>query len=429
MKRELGIFERGQVIADSYAPFHIVAVLRVENPPLPQILRKSFSKLQERHPFLSVRLMRENGRQYFATLVDPPLPVNTMPRWNADHWIQVTESELETRIDASAGPPFRCTYLYNEAQRQAEIIFGISHFIADAASASHLLHEMMVICASFSDGMPVSVSELPPAPVAETLFPPAFQGWRLPLRIMRYAFTQMADELFYRFRTIGKQTPPFYKHAKHGHILSMQVSMNLVEPFSQRARKEGLALSSALNAAFLLAINRHLYKGKDLPMRTFSFPDLRPYVEPPLHEENLGIYNSMMRHTVNVDGSGDFWQIALSLHKKIYASLKSGDKFVAYAMSESLLNMLVRLNSIRLSASALNYNGTVPVQTSYGKIKVLEMHGFVSPYAFGPEMAAQAQIFNNQLFWDFSYFDADMDESTAQAIVDEVERIIKSAVK
>lgn len=429
MKRELGIFERGQFIADRYATFHIVGVLRLENAPLPHILRRSIAELQKRHPFLAAHLMHEKKRYYFVALVDPSLPFKTLPRSNDEHWIRLSEAELENRIDASTGPMFRCTYLYNEDQQQAEIILALSHSIADAASASQLLHELMTLCASFSDGKPVSVSELPPAPTVESRFPHAFQGWRLSLRIMRYAFAQMADELIYRVRTINKRTPPFHKQPTHGHILPARFSSDIVEPFAQRARKEGVTLNSALNAALLLSVNRHLYAGEKLPMRTFSFADLRPYVEPPLPPENLGLYISMMRYTVDVDGNGDFWSLARRLHKNIYASLKSGDKFVASAMAESLLTMLVKLDSVRLCASALNYNGTVPVQTNYGEIKVLEMHGFVSTHGFGPEMASQAQLFNGDLIWDFAYLEEDMDQDKAKSIVDEIKGIMRSAVK
>ncbi|HKI53009.1 MAG TPA: condensation domain-containing protein [Anaerolineales bacterium] len=428
MKRELGIFERGQFIADQYAPFHIVGVLRLENAPHPDTLRKSIAELQKRHPFLAAHLTHEKGRHYFSTLRDPALPVRILLRLSDEHWIQVTESELEDRIDASTGPMFRCIYLYNENQKQAEIILALSHFIADAASASQLLHELMTLCASFSDGKSVTVSELSPAPTVESRFPPAFRRWRLSLRIIRYAFTQMADEIFYRLRTIGKRTPPFHKPPTHGHILPVQFSSDIVEPFAQRARKEGVTLNSALNAALLLSVNRHLYAGKELPMRTFSFADLRPYVEPPLPPENLGLYISMMRYTVNVDGRVDFWPFAKNMHKKIYTSLKYGDKFVASAMSESLLTMLVKLDSVRLCASALNYNGMVPVQTNYGKVKVLEMHGFVSGHAFGPEMASQAQLFNDTLVWDFAYLEEDMDEKKANVIVKEIKGIMKAAV-
>ncbi|HSM70272.1 MAG TPA: hypothetical protein VK851_01905 [Anaerolineales bacterium] len=59
---------------------------------------------------------------------------------------------------------------------------------------------------------------------------------------------------------------------------------------------------------------------------------------------------------------------------------------------------------------------------------MLEIHGYVSPHAFGPEMASQAQLFNDQLFWDFACFEADMDQDTAQAIVEEIEGIMTSVI-
>ncbi|HEY5731774.1 MAG TPA: hypothetical protein VIS72_17130 [Anaerolineales bacterium] len=116
MNRELGIFERAQVIADKYAPFHIVGVLRLENAPPPQIVRKSLTLLQKRHPLLSSRIMHEKGRHYFSSLVEPPLPFRNLPRWNDDHWHQVVEMELSSRIDSASAPMFRCTYLYGESQ-------------------------------------------------------------------------------------------------------------------------------------------------------------------------------------------------------------------------------------------------------------------------------------------------------------------------
>lgn len=428
MIRELGIFERGQVVADHYAAFHIVGVLRIGSLLSPQILQRSLAGLQRRHPFLSARLANDNERLSFVPLIDPELPLRILSRLNDGHWIQVVESELVTRIDAQTGPLFRCVYLHNESHHNGEIILTLSHSIADAASAGQLLHDLMTICASLSAGEPVSLPELSPAPPLESRFPNAFNGWRLNKRKLEYAFTQMMDEISYRLRTIGKKTPPFHKKSARGHILPVQFPSDLVEPFAQRARKEGVTLNSALNVALLLAVNRHLYDSTKLPMRTFSFADLRPHVEPPLPPENLGLYISMMRYTVDVDGDGDFWSLARRLHKKIYASLKSGDKFVASAMSESLLTMLVNMDSVRLCASALNYIGVVPVQSSYGEIKVLEMHGFVSPHPFGPEMASQAHLLNDQLYWDFAYLEEDMDQEKAKAIVDEIKGIMKTVV-
>jgi len=428
MKRQLGIFERAQLISDRYAPFHIVGVLRLENAPSYHIVRKALTLLQQRHPFLSAHLLHEGEKDYFATLVDPPLPFRSLPRWNDDHWHQMVEIELANRIDAINGPMFRCTYLYSESQSHAEIILAISHFIADAASVGHLLDELMTLCASLFDGEAVSISELSPAPTQESRFPPAYKGWRSTLRTVRYVLAQMGDELAYRIRVRGKRTPLLHKRISRGHIISIQFSEDIIEPFAQRARKEGVTLNSALNAALLLAVNRHLYDGAELPMRTFSFVDMRPYVTPSLLAENLGLYISMMRYTVNMKGDINLWSLARNLHQKIFSSLKSGDKYVAALMAESLMNMVLRLKAFRLCASALNYNGVVPVQTRYGRIKVLGVHGFVSSYEFGPELASQAQYFNKQLFWDFIYLEEDMDRGMAKAIVNEIEGIIRSVI-
>ena len=62
MKRELGTFERALIIADKYAPFHSVSVLRLEGAPSPEIVRNALKVLQNHHPFLSARLLQEKGR-------------------------------------------------------------------------------------------------------------------------------------------------------------------------------------------------------------------------------------------------------------------------------------------------------------------------------------------------------------------------------
>ncbi len=135
----------------------------------------------------------------------------------------------------------------------------------------------------------------------------------------------------------------------------------------------------------------------------------------------------MLRYTVTVRGDADFWSLARDLHAKIYSSFKSGDKFVAATMAESLMKMVTRSKSLRMSATALNYNGVIPVQPGYGEIKVTGLHGFVSPFDLGPELASQAQIFNNRLFWDFMYLEADMSREEAEAILEEIKSILNSS--
>ena len=278
MKRELGTFERALVISDQHAPFHIVSVLRLENAPPPHLLKQSLKVLQNHHPFLTARLLKERGKYYFARLIEPGIPLHVLPRWNNGHWIQVAEVELGTRMDVSSGPLFRCTYLYDLGDSHGDIIFSFFHAITDASSTSQLLHELLMTCASFMDQRTIPIYELPLNPPAESRFPAGFRGLPLMLNTVRYAFQQAADELAYRLQTRGKRIPPLHPKPSRGHILSTQLSAELTESFTQRARTEGVTLDSALNAAMMLAVNRNLYAGQQIPMRTFTFADLRPDV-------------------------------------------------------------------------------------------------------------------------------------------------------
>jgi hypothetical protein len=278
------------------------------------------------------------------------------------------------------------------------------------------------------DQKTVSLYELPPTPPAESRFPPAFRGLPLALHQLRYAAQQIIDEFVYQIQTRDKRIPPLHNHSSQGRILSTQLPEELTESLAKRARKEGMTLNSVLNAAMLLAVNRHLYAGQQVPMRTFSFASLRPYVQPPLGDEDLASYISLLRYTVLVSGGIEFWSLARNLHKKIYSSLKSGDKFVAATLAEPLMKMVISSKSFRMASTALNYSGVVPVQSVYGSIRVMGLHGFVSAYDLGPEFSAEAQIFNNQLFWDFMYLEADMSREEANAIVEEIKSILKSVL-
>jgi hypothetical protein len=90
--------------------------------------------------------------------------------------------------------------------------------------------------------------------------------------------------------------------------------------------------------------------------------------------------------------------------------------------------MIIELGSFRMSTTALNYKEAVPIEARYGGIKVTAVHGFLSAYDLGPELSAQAHIFNNQLFLDFVYLDVDMTRDEAIAITEEIRTVLAHAV-
>ncbi len=416
MLRNLGVFERAVLITSQHAPFNIVSVLRMENAPMPASVENALAILQARQPFLCARIRN----RVFETLTNTLLPFRVIERSHVEQWRGVVEAEMAYHHDHEIGPLFRATYIYGNGH--GDLVLNFHHTIMDAASGINFLDELLSLC---SGEMP----DRPPlqfAPAIETIFPPAHQGLRRAAKLAGYALAQMAEMLKFMWQTRAKRTPPV-RLSGNGHLASLILPEDLVDSLSRQGRKRGVTLNSILNAAQMMATNRHLYAGAALPMQTFAFADLRPYTVPPTGVEQLANYISMMRFTVNVAGEMDFWALAKSLHGKIYRALKSGDKFNAALMAENLMKMFVRMKSMRMGSTALNYAGNVPLKTQYGDIKVVGLHAFISAYDLGPEMASQARLFNDELWWDFMYLDTDMESTLAESILAEIKSILERA--
>lgn len=423
--RKLGIFERALLISDRHSPFNVVGVVSLEEPPLPGVLQQALEILQKRHPLLQARIVFSGRRPVFERMPETRLSLSAYDRVGDRQWEQIVEQEMAQRFDASRGPLFRVAYIYHETR--AEIVITFLHPIMDAISGTNLLDELLSYSASLQAGELISPASLELAPPVETQFPPAFQGTRRIPPFLAYFFAQMGEELGYRWNTRGKRVARVQPGGK-GHILSLTLPGTLLESIAQRARKEKVTLNSLLSAGMLLAVNRHLYQGVSQPMQTITFADLRPYNQPPAPKEDLASYISMLRYTVKVSGTTDLWQLACDLHGRIYPSLKQGGKFIATVMSESMMKMFTGLKSMRMCSTALNYTATVPLQTNYGNIKVSGLHAFISAMDIGPELAAQARLFNDQLWLDFMYLDSDMDTPLAEKVVAEFKEILEGAV-
>jgi hypothetical protein len=261
----------------------------------------------------------------------------------------------------------------------------------------------------------------------EELFPPVFKGIRRIPALLAYFLSQMGEELGYRWKVRGKRVARVQPRG-NGHILSLTLPELLLEAISQRARLEKVTLNSLLNACLLLAVNRHLYDGVSQPMQTFAFADLRPYLHPPSPKEDLVNHISMLRYTVIVSGKADIWGLTRKLHNRIYKSLKNGSKFIAVLMSEPLMMMFIGFKSMRMAATGLNYTAAVALQKTYGEIVVTGLHAYISAMDIGPELSAQARIFNDQLWMDLMYLDTDMDAPLTEKIAAEIRMILEQAV-
>ena len=429
--RRLGNIEHAWALNDLFAPLSVVLVLRLANGPSPVVLQHAFNILQQHQPLLNVHLDQEKSHFFFRkSLRASTIPVKRIKRENDSHWQRIVEDALNSRIDTATAPLARCTYLYTAGTAEkSEIIFSCHHGIIDSASGILFFHHFLSLCKILHQGKTVTgYTPLPPLPAVEDMYPAAYKGMRRRLRVASFMIRQFGKEIPYRWALRNRQQIHIERPTRC-QILTMPFSKETTTALVKCSRRKRVTINSVLNAAMLLAMAKHVYKWNEVPMRGMVFADLRPHLKPPLSGEILGCCISMLQYTVALNAEVGFWKLARLIENDISQSTKRGEKFIAGLMSKHLIQLLIRLKSIRMGTTALSYLGAVNLQKRYGPTQVLGLHGFVSNNVLGPELAGFAKIVSGRLSWDILYLDSDMDRALAQGIADEILVIIESAVK
>jgi hypothetical protein len=418
--------ERALVYVDDTSSLFIVVTLRLVNGPPPDILQQALAILQKRHPLLQVRIVTEKGRYHFETPVNlPPIPLQVSRRQDDEQWQTVAEAELNRKIDSAVAPLMRVRYLHSTSQDgPSEVIFTCHHTIVDAASGVSLCGELLSLCGTMCAGQPVAgYDPLSPSPPAETLYPPAFRGAGRLWRTGAFLLRQMRDEISYRRHVGAGRRPPVHA-AAHTRFLPVQMPPDDTARFIRRARQEGVTLNSALAAAELLAVSKHLYQHQAIPLRAITFSNLRPHLKPPIPPESLGAYFAMLRYTIQIGDQPDVWELARRVQQSIYQINKHGDKFIAPLLTKALFRIMAQEKTFRMGATGLSYSDVVGIEPSYGPIRLVGLHGLFPNNNLGPEYAFFARLLFDQLWLDVFYLEEDMDRHTAQVITDEICRLV-----
>ncbi len=421
--RKLGSFEQTLAMMDGFVPVLFVGVLRLTNGPSADQLRGAIGRLQTRHPLLRVSIVdREDGPMFQEWDDEIGVPLVVLARDGPDHWRGVAETELNRPLDTATPPLFRFTYLTGEPD--SELVFTFHHTIIDSRAGVSLVDEMLALCAGI-DASADAALPLNPLPAMEDLYPQRLSGWRRPMHVARYLVDQLIGEAKYR-RGLKRRQIVHKSTSSKNRVVTTTLPAGATRAIVRAARKRRMPLNSLLNAALLISVARHRYRGMRVPMRGLSFADMRPYLQPPPAGRDMGVYISMLPYTVEMAPEKNAWQLASDISGQIYAATKGDDKFLAPLLGKRLIAMLISRRSMRLGMAALSYAGPIKLATRYGAIKVRGLSGFIANNVLGPEIATFGTIQDNRLTMDFLYLDADMNADEAQAIVDEVVGLLKS---
>lgn len=429
MKRKLGKIETAAALSGEHAVFNIVGVLHLEGLPSAELVRRALDKIQDRHPFLKVGLIKEGRSRYFVSGDLPPIPMHVIDREGDEHWVKIAEEYLNSKFDHPNGPLMKCAYIADGSKNQGEIILSAQHSIVDGVTVENLLHELLDLCMLLETGDEITdFDPLPPLAPMETYFPVTFKGFRLTAKTLSYFLGQMADEFKYQVDLRGKRKPPVDTRAQ-GKIVLIHTPKDTTSRLVERSRKERVTLNAVVNAAVLLGVQKQLYSGEEMPYRYMVMADLRPYLQPVPPANEMGCFFSPLRYTVRIPSGENLWILARKINDQIYQSTKGGEKYLASLMAEQFMRMTFGLKRFRMSTTATSYGGSSTcTRMEYGPYKIRAVHGFVSNFGLGPEFSGRVGLYDGELWWDMLYMDSDMDHEKAKIICCEIDEILSTAI-
>jgi len=430
MNRNLGLFETAQLLTDQFSPFNIVIVVGIDKLILAEFFIKSLKILQERHPLLRSVVINDNNQWKFNEKLDSTIDFESIERTSNDFWVSIVEQELNTGFDISTQPLIRCKYLSsNSHPESSEIIFTIHHSIIDAASSNFLVGEFLSIINADKIQSTNSV-EYPKQylAAAEKYYPSKYKGIRKYCNIMSYLGRQIFDELKYS-RLSDSQKPKLIKQSKGCRIIQRFLSKDLTMKLIEESRKHKVTLYHICNAALIRSVAINLYENNRMIMRNFNFPNLRPYLVPPVPDSQLGAYHSLIRYSVDYSPEIGFWELSKLIQNKFGANIRKSDKFISPLMSVNMMKFLLKKKSMRMGNTALSFTGSANIKSNYNGIKVLRYNGFISNNILGPQITGQVNLFNNELYWNVGYLENDINTEQANTIADDIISIIKNGIR
>jgi hypothetical protein len=426
--RRLVGLEHAMCITEEHIPFHVVAVLRVEGDLPAETVRGALDALQRRHPLLRARILREAGGYAFHFDSAGPIPLEARDRPQGDGWVAAAQEESHRPLDIGTGPLARCLYLVDG--RGGDLILSIHHTIVDAASAVHFLGELLALCAGQApemEGDPAEEGQVAPT----ALYPDEYKGLGFARALGAFMARQAADEIGFRWGSRGVRTPPI---SDSGRCLMLPVRFPaaLSQALEKASRRRRITLNAILSAGLMTAVQRHLYPMSRVParvpLRHLIFADLRARLRTRVPDARLGCMLSMFRFAVLVGGKGGFWALAWDIQEATRRGARTGERFLAYAMSPRLMKLIFDRKPFRMAATALSYSGPLNLPTSWGRFELAGVHAFAPNMTVGPEYHALVRLFRGELWWDIGYMDCDMEEAAARRIAEETRAVLEEAV-
>ncbi len=393
---------------DLAGAFRVLVLVRLDGCVEAGFLKDALEQLQHRHPKLRARIVEgADGRlRYRFDGALSPIPFE-ITDWEGEESPWRDEARRLLEIDlTSAASLAAVSVLRLRSRSRSELLFLVSHAIADGLSAITLVDDLLTeyeraeACLEGPRG--------PALPVVTARRAQPSSCWRGRFRLLR-RFIRLKRAESRSPVTALPGAPDIPPQSQWVHwVFSREETVALV----RSCRKEKTSLSGVLLAAVCVGLTECL-SGQDVVFKWQLPFDLRETLQAdtgPVTANDLGCFVSNMNGLVTYTERAALWDLARRIHEEIQTFIELGGPSFGYNMASmsyrtwaAMSRMFPRL-FLKLTPSAQqretllvsNY-GVVSIREAYGSLRPRECTLTFKNQITGPSLVVEALVIGQRL--------------------------------
>ncbi|KAG6500959.1 uncharacterized protein LOC121997503 isoform X1 [Zingiber officinale] len=300
-----------------------VLALLLSRPVCLPLLQSALRRLQASHPLLLAQLSTASAAHPSFSLTDPSslslLSLNVsdlpLPPPDAESGISPFHAILERELNQnpwSDPSPDRLPLLFPTVYEMPDpartvVALRFHTAVCDRSAAAALLKELLCIMSSAGAGGPGEglnreIEELIPRQDAWKPF------WARGKDLLGYSLNGLRTSTL-RFEDAGS-------HVRRSEVARLVLGADATEKLLTECKERAIKLCGAISAAAMLASHASK-KFENDQYETYSVVtliDCRKYLDPVLHEHNIGFYHSAIINTHSIHSGEGLWEVAKRCH-------------------------------------------------------------------------------------------------------------------
>lgn len=425
--RNLSPLEGVVDLIDRARSLNFVVMADIVGPLSEGALRGALDRVQQVHPLLSVRIVRDGPRAAFTTEGVGPIPLRRL-QGDASDAAAEAEREMNLALPRETGPLLRCTWMARKGDADRSfLLLTFNHTIGDGSSGAYLLRDIV----SLAGGAVGPAVHALPEPL-ESHMPAAARGLRGLFRLLRFLTRELWGWLWHGGipRRVRHEQQVAVEDVR-ARLVQKTVAGPLLERLRQVSRTKGTSVHGALTAALMLAYLT-CEEGKRSSVLCMGSPvDLRQRMAPPVGDD-VGLFVSIAQSTHRVAANTDFWELARAARAALVASIERQDPFCFAPMVGWLVPKLDRWlggpdapqRVARFASKMVNATtgitnlGVLAIEPKHGVLRIERVQFTVSPSAMA-DLVCTAATFGGVLCWNFVYNAPRLGASRVEALAAE----------